>query len=326
MSIDKRLLKYNDKILNMLPSKVSLDNIPENLKKIFITNHNVTIPNFKKVTSIDDIDTNLIKDCVFLLLFETDNEYLYHLDKIIKNDGKFTIFKLFDKHFEEHNYMCTNNLALKTFNDVLLLKNEYFSRKIFKEKEMLQTLIQCIEITKNIEGDYVEIGVLLGSSACMGLTYMQNADINRKSYFLDTYEGFNYNESEKSLDLHWNKTHKNGEAEDIIKQISNNLSHIKNKNFQLIKNNICNDNLPKDIKKIALANIDVDMLEAVESALEKVAPLIVRKGIIICEDATSIPGLIGAYYAMEKFLKTELGKKFIKLYLKSQYVLIKVDD
>ena len=326
MSIDKRLLKYNDKILNMLPSKVSLDNIPENLKKIFITNHNVTIPNFKKVTSIDDIDTNLIKDCVFLLLFETDNEYLYHLDKIIKNDGKFTIFKLFDKHFEEHNYMCTNNLALKTFNDVLLLKNEYFSRKIFKEKEMLQTLIQCIEITKNIEGDYIEIGVLLGSSACMGLTYMQNANINRKSYFLDTYEGFNYNESEKSLDLHWNKTHKNGEAEDIIKQISNNLSHIKNKNFQLIKNNICNDNLPKDIKKIALANIDVDMLEAVESALEKVAPLIVRKGIIICEDATSIPGLIGAYYAMEKFLKTELGKKFIKLYLKSQYVLIKVDD
>ena len=222
--------------------------------------------------------------------------------------------------------MCTNNLALKTFNDVLLLKNEYFSRKIFKEKEMLQTLIQCIEITKNIEGDYIEIGVLLGSSACMGLTYMQNANINRKSYFLDTYEGFNYNESEKSLDLHWNKTHKNGEAEDIIKQISNNLSHIKNKNFQLIKNNICNDNLPKDIKKIALANIDVDMLEAVESALEKVAPLIVRKGIIICEDATSIPGLIGAYYAMEKFLKTELGKKFIKLYLKSQYVLIKVDD
>lgn len=326
MSIDKRLLKYNAKILNMLPSKVSLDNIPENLKKIFITNHNVTIPNFKKVTSIDDIDTNLIKDCVFLLLFETDNEYLYHLDKIIKNDGKFTIFKLFDKHFEEHNYMCTNNLALKTFNDVLLLKNEYFSRKIFKEKEMLQTLIQCIEITKNIEGDYIEIGVLLGSSACMGLTYMQNANINRKSYFLDTYEGFNYNESEKSLDLHWNKTHKNGEAEDIIKQISNNLSHIKNKNFQLIKNNICNDNLPKDIKKIALANIDVDMLEAVESALEKVAPLIVRKGIIICEDATSIPGLIGAYYAMEKFLKTELGKKFIKLYLKSQYVLIKVDD
>lgn len=326
MSIDKRLLKYNAKILNMLPSKVSLDNIPENLKKIFITNHNVTIPNFKKVTSIDDIDTNLIKDCVFLLLFETDNEYLYHLDKIIKNDGKFTIFKLFDKHFEEHNYMCTNNLALKTFNDVLLLKNEYFSRKIFKEKEMLQTLIQCIEITKNIEGDYVEIGVLLGSSACMGLTYMQNADINRKSYFLDTYEGFNYNESQKSLDLHWNKTHKNGEAEDIIKQITNNLSHIKNKNFQLIKNNICNDDLPKDIKKIAIANIDVDMLEAVEFALEKVAPLIVRKGIIICEDATSIPGLIGAYYAMEKFLKTELGKKFIKLYLKSQYVLIKVDD
>ena len=327
MSLDKRLLKYSNSFLEKMPLKVSYENIPSNLKRYFITeNNNISIPSFTKIKSIDEIEEKLIKNCIFLLLFETDDEYIYHLDKILKNNGKFTIFKIYDKHFKEHNYMWTNHLALKTFNDVLLLNNDYFSKKVFKEKEMLQTLIQCIEITKDVEGDYIEIGVLLGSSACMGLTYMQNANINRNSYFLDTYEGFNYNEASESADIHWNNTHKYGEANDIIKQITNNLSHIKNNNFKLIKNNICNDDLPKDIKKIALANIDVDMLEAVEAALQKVAPLITRKGIIICEDATSVPGLIGAYYAMEKFLKTELGKKFIKLYLKSQYVLIKVDD
>lgn len=327
MSLDKRLLKFDGPLLKKAERKVSLKNIPSNLKRYFITeNKKISVPTFNKIKSIDEIKKKLIKNCIFLLLFETHDEYLYHLDKILENNGKFTVFTMFHKHFKEQNYMHTNRLALKTFNDVLLLNNEYYSLKVFKEKEMLQNLIQCIEITKDVEGDYVEIGVLRGSSACMGLTYMQNSGIEKKSYFLDTYEGFHYDEASESADIHWNKTHKFGEPSDIMKEITDNLSHIKHNNYKLIKNNICNDDLPKDIKKIALANIDVDMLEAVDAAIQKVAPLISKKGIIICEDATGVPGLLGSYYAMEKFLRTELGKKFIKVFVKSQFVLIKVDD
>jgi hypothetical protein len=36
--------------------------------------------------------------------------------------------------------------------------------------------------------------------------------------------------------------------------------------------------------------------------------------------------LIGAFYAMEKFLETPLGKKFMKLHLVGQYFLIKIHE
>ena len=34
----------------------------------------------------------------------------------------------------------------------------------------------------------------------------------------------------------------------------------------------------------------------------------------MCEDPTNTPMLYGALYAMEKFLDTEEGKKFIKIF------------
>ena len=48
----------------------------------------------------------------------------------------------------------------------------------------------------------------------------------------------------------------------------------------------------------------------------------VKGGIIISEDP---PGLIGAFYAMEKFLETSEGKNYMKLHLLGQYFLIKLN-
>jgi hypothetical protein len=98
-----------------------------------------------------------------------------------------------------------------------------------------------------------------------------------------------------------------------------------NNDFKLVKSNICSDDIPTEIDKITVANIDVDMLEASLSAFEKVANRIVHGGIIIAEDPTSTPGLIGAFYAMEQFLLTDIGKKFMKLHLTGQYFLIKIN-
>ena len=67
--------------------------------------------------------------------------------------------------------------------------------------------------------------------------------------------------------------------------------------------------MPADITKIALANIDVDMYDATLAGLRKVAPLIEPRGIIICEDPASTPGLYGAFVAMEEFLASEVGKE-----------------
>ena len=96
--------------------------------------------------------------------------------------------------------------------------------------------------------------------------------------------------------------------------------------FELIKSNICTDKLPSIIENIVVANIDVDLFDATKDALNKVAEKIVKGGIIIAEDPTSTPALIGAFYAMEKFLETSKGKKFMKLHLLGQYFLIKMDE
>ena len=83
--------------------------------------------------------------------------------------------------------------------------------------------------------------------------------------------------------------------------------------------------MPDKIEKIVVANIDVDILDATRDALNKVDEKMVKGGIIICEDPTSTPGLIGAFYAMVKFLETLKGKNYMKLHLLGQYFLIKIN-
>jgi len=92
----------------------------------------------------------------------------------------------------------------------------------------------------------------------------------------------------------------------------------------MVQSNICAEELPKQITKIAVANIDVDIYDATKAAMEKVAPLIVRGGIMICEDPTSTPGLYGASVAMHDFLETPQGRKFMPLFKGGQYFLINI--
>ena len=51
----------------------------------------------------------------------------------------------------------------------------------------------------------------------------------------------------------------------------------------------------------------------------------VKGVIIICKDPTSTPALIGAFYAMEKFLEKSKGKNYMKLHLLEKYFLIKLN-
>ena len=96
-------------------------------------------------------------------------------------------------------------------------------------------------------------------------------------------------------------------------------------NYELIKGNIIKDNIPDKIKKISLANIDADLQEATYEALIKVSKRLSLNGIIMCEDPVYTPGLIGAKYAMEKFLMSEEGKdKYLKVFKKNHYFLIRI--
>ena len=148
---------------------------------------------------------------------------------------------------------------------------------------------------------------------------MKYSKINRKSYFLDTFDGFNYDEATNSCETNWkkdNNSHMLFGAKNTMNYIQTILScECPDQDFKLVQSNICVDELPSDIKKIVVCNIDVDIYDASRDAFSKVSEKIVKGGIIIAEDPASTPGLIGAYYAMEKFLQTPIGKKFIKIHL-----------
>jgi hypothetical protein len=290
--------------------------------KYLITNTDLNINNFIKLESIDDIDSLLISNSLFFLHFISDDEYIYHLDKIISNNGKYLIQMNYDKH----NYVHSNKKCNMALTDTIRCNNE-----ISHYNEIIHgNICQALEQTRHLEGDYVEIGVYKGGSALTALNYMKHSKIIRKSYLFDTFDGFDYDEATNSFETHWEKNnnhHKLFGIENTKKYIQNILTReCPESDFILIESNICRDELPSDIKNIVVANIDVDIFDATRDALNKVAIKIVKGGIIIAEDPTSTPGLIGAFYAMEKFLDTPLGKKFMKLHLVGQYFLIKIYD
>jgi hypothetical protein len=181
-----------------------------------------------------------------------------------------------------------------------------------------ENIFQALAATKDLAGDYIEIGVFQGASARAALNYMKRSSIQRKTYFLDTYEGFTYDAAKKSEDVIWAGSH----TETSVQSVKEYLSGYSNVN--VIKSNIITDALPEEVQKIAVANIDVDMYEAVKAALYKVHKLVVRSGIIILEDYGHTPGLVGAQKAAHEFLEECGRREYTPLYMASgQLFLIK---
>ena len=304
------------------------------MKKYHITNKKIKIDNnWIQISSIDDISVSDINNSLFTLSFDADDEYLYHIEKIIDNGGKFEGKRKYSKRCFYH----ANRNTQLAINKTQMIANESKIME-FKPPQKLMTdrlsagqlvhsnICQVIEQTKLISGDYVEIGVFRGSCAATALNYMNMANIKRKAYFLDTYDGFNYEASKKSADVMWNETHKVANTpEEHIKQLSSDFSkNFPNNDYKFVKSNICKDSLPREVTSIAVANIDVDLYDATLSALIKVDPLMRVGGIIICEDPTSTPACIGAFAAMENFLKTKARSHYMKINAIGQYFLIKI--
>lgn len=197
-----------------------------------------------------------------------------------------------------------------------LEEEAYYNANYFDPYDF-QNIFQAIHMTEKLNGCYVEIGTYRGDSARVALSYMQKSSIRKKAYFLDTYEGFTYAEAGKSSDCIWGNTH-DDTSFDFVKTRLQEFS-----NYQLIKANIITDELPEEIKDIAVCNIDVDMYEAVAAALEKVYKRVLPGGVIIAEDFGHTPDLFGAQYAVSRFMALHKDE-FYGMYLQSgQYYMIK---
>ena len=186
----------------------------------------------------------------------------------------------------------------------------------------MTNLIQCIDLTRNLDGAFVEVGTFRGSSGRLALRYMNTIGVERNCYFLDTFSGFDYLEAEKSADRLWAGTHRTEGMDAIEKRLQVYANEKRGLFVKVVQANIISDPFPSEITSIALANIDVDLYEAVHAALEKLAPRILRNGIMIVEDAGHTPGLIGARIALNRFMKTDAGAAFLPIYMESGQTLL----
>ena len=272
------------------------------------------------IRSLDELTPEDIAQSVFYTYFLCDTDALPSIAKIVAHRG--TLVPQLD--FSKTEYRFVDRLA----HDAMKRTWNRADRVSHLVPEIHENICEALAITSALEGDYVEVGVFLGGSALTALNYLDlqraaQPDLPpRRAWLLDTFNGFDYDEAARSADAIWVGTHGLYGRDQTMAHVRETLSDVRTP-FELVASNICADPLPAQITKIAVANIDVDMYEPTVAALAQVADRVVDGGIILCEDPTSTPSLYGALLAMEQFLQTESGRRFIKLFKYGQYVLIK---
>lgn len=293
-------------------------------------NDNYVFPNYVQRINTDmllSMNRELIEDNVFYIFFAHDTECVDVIRHIIKNDGLFIPPCIFDK--------TLYHVANPVFDSVC---NELCIRKHPDDWDYIiaSGICNVIDATKSLSGsgqeqgfDHLEIGVYMGRSAEMTLCALKYANLHniRRCFFMDNFIGFNYETATNSSDIIWSNTHLDMNHNHLL-FLKEKFDRTENRNYEIIKADIITDSLPNAIanRRFATVNIDVDMYEAIMVSLRRVSPLIVKSGIILVEDATSTPGLYGAFVAMTDFLETDEGKKYMKLYQRGQYLLIKMND
>jgi hypothetical protein len=223
-------------------------------------------------------------------------------------------------------YAHTNQLARRVLEcEYEDQKRTGFAKWDFGPHDFVN-LLQAIDITRHLPGAFVEIGCYRGSSGCVALRYLREIALARQCYFFDVFEGFTYTEAKNSADAWWAGTH----VTEGLAQVEARLRRYEapgcGPTVFVSKRNIIREELPSDIDQICVANIDVDLYEAVGAALRKVAPRIVRGGILIVEDPGHTPLLIGARVALNQFLRSELAAPFMPIYMQSgQTFLVRME-
>jgi len=260
----------------------------------------------KGVIAIDDWE--LLRPetgaCAVVLACNSDELALNAINFIQSRKGMF--YYGADRNAPTARYFHRNEVARRVLKEASCVGFDKFDLMDF------ENIIQAIDATRPIPGDYVEIGVYKGASAYVALDYMERANLPRRSFFLDTFSGFDYPQAGVSADRAWHNTHEEASYEGAKKLLSRfRVPH------DVLISNIVTDPLPEAIKSISVCNIDVDMYEAVAAALAKAAPRISQGGIIIAEDQGHTPLLLGAYAAVTEFLRSNEGRAFVPIQLSS---------
>jgi hypothetical protein len=262
----------------------------------------------------DKIPDSEIARSGFYVYFTRAEWALPVLSKIVRVGGIFAP----PPYFNKIPFHLVSAYALDSYNEA----GERLGHEPYVGLEVSAQLCQAAELTRDVSGDFVEIGVFSGSSAVVAMLHMRNLGTRRRCWLLDTYSGFDYQAARESPDIIWTGTHSHAEGNmERIAGLTAELGH----EAKVQELEIIGGDLPADIEQIAFANIDVDIYEAILSGLHKVGERMAHRGIIVLEDATSLPALYGAYLAQDEFLKSPLGRKFMCIRTTTQYFVVRVE-
>lgn len=214
-------------------------------------------------------------------------------------------------------YAHDDRVARETIENALLEQtfNGYEKITDIGAEQDFVNLTQALYRTRRLSGDVLEVGCFRGSSGSVMLDYAANKNLPpRHFWFFDVFQGFDYDEALASSDATWANTHAT-EGEAVVRQRLEGKAGANQVTVE--KLNIITDELPDELGPLAVANIDVDLYEAVLAGLTRIAPLIQIGGIMICEDAGHTPALVGAALALEQFLDSDLGAGFTPVHMTS---------
>jgi hypothetical protein len=253
---------------------------------------------------------------MFLIYFKNDSDASEQIKKIKEIQGKILP--------EPDSKKTEIRFRDKDIFEVLKSTWEHGDVLSHLKIEIHENLLSAIKCIDTLKGAYVEVGVYKGGTAFTALGYLKKTKQDRQAVFIDTFEGFNYIQSNNSFDSEWFGTHKiNENSEVTFNQVSKTLKLIEYP-FDLIKGNILDQEVHAKLPtQVAFLNIDVDQYDATKAALEYGYRSICSNGIILLEDTASTPRLYGAMHAMHEFLDSEHGNNFRHLSLATHDLLIR---
>ena len=221
---------------------------------------------------------------------------------------------------------------------ILINKNLLNIIKQISEKELIRTtteynILQFIKsyqkiLKNNAIASFVECGVWKGTYLIIIKKLNENYKLNLPVYGYDTFEGTPKPKKENiklNIDLYGNplddlyekrklNNNKSGwnymSEQEVRQNIKDNLENADN--IILVKGNIedtlnYEENLPKEI---SILKIDTVLYESYKVSFDKLAPRIVKNGIIICDNYFTYPGVKKATdeFLLNKNLKVEFNR------------------
>lgn len=170
------------------------------------------------------------------------------------------------------------------------------------------TLWQCSKNLKNVKGQILDIGCLMGGAGFI----MSKIDQNGKTYLFDSFSGFKKDDGLHKKDIFFY---------DNIDYVKKNIKRLKLKKTDVFKAYFPK-NLKVKISKVKLCHIDVNTYNDTKTIFNFLQTKIIKGGIIIFDDF-GIWGVDGIKKFIYKIKKKYLSKYYFIMNYMGQCILIK---